>query len=300
MLSAPDFRLVEALKKAFLISDETEFDIESDMAALQDPRNVEIYRTAGVKRISFGAQSFDEQVRKLAGIHDRGGSDKLEKCIDSLRKGGYGINYDLMFGLPGQSPESFLRDIRKSALNIAADHVDLLEFFPQPDAYFTRNFSKFKDLTADRDTRKKMYSEGRRFLLQNGFSQSTLTDFWQAQLKPSHFKTMLYRNADILGLGAGAHGILADCAYRNSRLDGGYLQEPWNALPLAFHPFLAAFAVAHEKSCPSPEAPLFCGKDFPGGITQKERAILEGFVKRGFLKRQRLLSRDRGRHAEQR
>ena len=115
LLSAPDLlRLVEALKEAFVISDETEFDMESDVDALLDPQNLELYRTAGVKRISFGVQSFDEQVRKMAGIHHDGGTKILDQAIDRLRQAGYGINYDLMFGLPGQSTESFLRDISPS------------------------------------------------------------------------------------------------------------------------------------------------------------------------------------------
>ncbi len=286
MLSAPDFlRLVEALKKAFAISDETEFDMESDVAALQDPRKLKLYRMAGVKRISFGVQSFDDPVRKMAGIHNGRGSNSLDRGIDCLRQAGYEINYDLMFGLPGQSTESFLRDVRKSVRDIAADHVDLLEFFPHPDAYFTRRFEEFRDLTADRNTRRKMYSDARKFLLQNGFSQHTLTDFWQARVKPSPFKTMLYRNADILGLGAGSHGILADCAYRNARLDEGYLKQPRRSLPLAFIRSLPLSLLRTRNLVLLPKLLSFCEEDFPEGITERERAILHRFVKQGRLKR---------------
>jgi oxygen-independent coproporphyrinogen-3 oxidase len=279
--------LVEALKKAFAISDETEFDVESDMAALQDPHKLKMCRMAGVKRISFGVQSFDEQVRKMAGIGQCSKSTSPQRSIDGLRQAGYGINYDLMFGLPGQSTESFLQDIRKSVLDIAADHVDLLEFFPQPEAYFTRRFEEFKALIADRNTRRKMYSEARGFLLQNGFVQHTLTDFWQAQLKPSPFKTMLYRNADILGLGASSHGILADCAYRNARLDEGYLKEPWDSLPLAFIRSLPLSLLRTRSLVLLPTLLSFREKDFREGITERERVILRRFVKQGRLTRRK-------------
>ena len=288
LLSTSDFlRLVEALKNSFAISDETEFDMESDVAALLDPQTLKMYRMAGVKRISFGVQSFDDKVRKMAGIHHGRERNSLDKGIGCLRQAGYGINYDLMFGLPGQSIESFLRDIRKSALDIAADHVDLLEFFPQPEAYFTRRFEEFKALIADRNTRRKMYSEARGFLLQNGFVQHTLTDFWQAQLKPSPFKTMLYRNADILGLGASSHGILADCAYRNARLDEGYLKEPWDSLPLAFIRSLPPSLLRTRSLVLLPKLLSFREKDFPEGITERERVILRRFVKQGRLTRKK-------------
>jgi oxygen-independent coproporphyrinogen-3 oxidase len=288
LLSAPDFlRLVDALKKAFAISDETEFDMESDVDALMDPRNLELYRTAGVKRISFGVQSFDDRVRKMAGIHHGSGSRILDQAIDCLRQADYAINYDLMFGLPGQSIDSFLRDIRKSANEIAADHLDLLEFFPQPDAYFTRQFEEFRHLTAERNTRKKMYSEAREFLLQNGFSQHTLTDFWQTRLEPSPFKTMLYRNADILGLGAFSHGILVDCAYRNARLDEGYLQQPQDSLPLAFIRLLSASLLRTRSLVLLPKLLTFCERDFPEGITAKELAVLDRWVEQGRLKKEK-------------
>jgi coproporphyrinogen III oxidase-like Fe-S oxidoreductase len=190
-----------------------------------------------------------------------------------------------MFGLPGQSTESFLADIRKSVLDVAADHVDLLEFFPQPEAYFTRRFEEFKDLTADRNTRRRMYAEARRFLLQNGYAQHTLTDFWQARLKPSPFKTMLYRNADILGLGAGSHGILASCAYRNARMDEGYLKEPWSSRPLAFIRSLPPSLLRTRCLVLLPKLLSFGEKDFPEGLTEKEKSVLHRFGQQGFLKR---------------
>ena len=284
LLSAPDFlRLVEALQKAFAITDDTEFDIESDVTTLQDLRNLALYREAGVKRISFGVQSFDDQVRRLAGIHHDRGRNPLARAIDNLRHAGYGVNYDLMFGLPGQSMSSFLRDVATSIHDIAADHVDLLEFFPQPEAYFTRRFDEFRDRIADRDTRRSMYSEARALFLQNGFAQHTLTDFWQARLKPSPFKTMLYRNADILGLGACSHGILADCAYRNNRLDEGYLDQPWGSLPLAGIRPLAPSLLRTRSLVLLPKLLHFGADDFPGGITPVERGILQRWVKQGRL-----------------
>jgi coproporphyrinogen III oxidase-like Fe-S oxidoreductase len=288
LLPGPDFlRLVAALKNAFAVSDATEFDMESDAAALQDPGNLKLYRMAGVKRISFGVQSFDAQVRRTAGLAHGRGSGSLDRSIDCLRQAGYGINYDLMFGLPGQSADSFLQDIRRSAFDIAADHVDLLEFFPQPQAYFTRHFEEFKHSIADRDTRRRMYRDARGFLLQNGFVQHTLTDFWRARLAPSAFKTMLYRNADILGLGAGSHGVLADCAYRNARLDEGYLTPPSSSLPLAFIRHLPLPLRRTRSLVLLPKLLSFSERDFPEGAGRRERAILQRFVEQGRLERRK-------------
>ena len=285
LLAASDFlRLVEKLHNAFALSEKTEFDMESDVASLQDPNNLELYRKAGVKRISFGVQSFDERVRKMADIDRKLGSESLDRAIDCLRQTGYGINYDLMFGLPGQSAESFLSDVRKSICDIVVDHLDLLEFFPHPEAYFTRRFDEFRDLTAAGDDRRKMYSKARGLLLKNGFAQQTLTDFWQSHLKPSPFKTLLYRNADILGLGAGSHGILHDCAYRNSRLDEGYLNQPRKELPLAFIRPMSPSLFRTRSLVLLPKLLSFRKDDFRELLTTRERVILHRWVNQGRLR----------------
>jgi len=96
---------------------------------------------------------------------------------------------------------------------------------------------------------------------------------------------MLYRNADILGLGAGSHAILANCAYRNARLDEGYLNEPWNSLPLAFIRSLPPSLLRTRSLVLLPKLLSFSEKDFPGGITERERTILRRFVRQGRLKR---------------
>lgn len=276
-------RLVEGLHKAFAVSDATQFDMESDLASLQDSGNLKRYRAAGVKRISVGVQSFDPAVRKMAGMEP----DGFDKAFGCLREAGYAIHYDLMFGLPGQSVESFLKDIQKSALETAADHVDLLEFFPQPEAYFTRRFDRYADLIAGRDTRRAMYARARAFLLKNGYAQHSLTDFWRKAIPPNPFKAMLYRNADIIGLGAGAHGIMADCAYCNARLHDGYLKEPWNRPPLAFVRRLSPSLLRTRSLALLPKLLSFSEADIAGGITPKERSLLQSFVRLGLMKKRK-------------
>jgi oxygen-independent coproporphyrinogen-3 oxidase len=284
LLSSRDlFRIVETLHASFRISERTEFDIESDLSSLRDEAKLRTFRAAGIKRISFGLQSLDDDVRKKAGIYDAGEVENMERCCDGLRAAGYGVNCDLMFGLPGQSAPSFLRDIRRGVSDLAAEHFDLLEFFPQQGSYFGRRFSEFADVTADRNTRKQMYVEARRYLIANGFKQHTLSDFWRDGAPPSSFKVRLYRNADILGFGASAHGMIAGCAYRNAQLDEGYMDRPADSLPLAFIRPLPAELLRTRSLVLLPKLLTFSTDDFPGGVTSAERALLGRFVEEGRL-----------------
>jgi coproporphyrinogen III oxidase-like Fe-S oxidoreductase len=286
VLSADDFsRLLASLRETFVLSKDTQFDIESDMAALQARENISALRAAGVKRISFGIQSLDDQVRRIAGIRQFKDGGYLTNCIDNLRNAGYSLNYDLMFGLPGQSFASFMGDIERSVHDVAADHIDILEFFPQPEAFFTRHFDRFEGLVADRKTRRVMYTEARKYLLQNGFRQHSLSDFWREGMQPSRFKSMLYRNADIIGFGAGSHGILGNCAFRNRRLDEGYMDNPGQYWPFACIRPLSPELRRTRSLILLPKLLRFSGTDFPGGMTDKEASILERFIEQKQLLR---------------
>ncbi len=60
---------------------------------------------AGVTRVSLGVQTFDPEVQ--ARINRIQPFDQVERVVERLRAAGIGaINFDLMYGLPGQTPES--------------------------------------------------------------------------------------------------------------------------------------------------------------------------------------------------
>ncbi|WP_147695473.1 radical SAM protein, partial [Vogesella mureinivorans] len=64
----------------------------------------EAYRAAGVNRISFGVQSFDDaRLAALGRIHDSG---QAKRAFELARAAGFdNINLDLMYALPGQTLE---------------------------------------------------------------------------------------------------------------------------------------------------------------------------------------------------
>lgn len=286
LLTPRDFaRLVDALRQAFDLTGRTEFDIESDLPSLADARRLEAWRHAGVGRVSFGVQSLDDDVRKTAGIDTFGNRAEIFAGADRLRRAGFGVHYDLMFGLPGQSVGSFLADIRATIGDLAADHVDLLEYFPQPGTWFTRRFEEYEAITARRGRRREMYAGARRLLRSDGYTQHTLTDFWREPQRPASFKAMLYGRADILGLGAGSNGIVAGVAYRNRRLEEGYVTSAADELPLAAVRPLSPSVSRTRSLVLLPKLLAFSAGDFAGAIGKTEHTLLRQFAERGYLAR---------------
>src|SRR5690606_13737 len=79
------------------------------------------YVRAGVNRLSLGAQSFDPQVlRRLGRDH---GPDDGRAAVEAARAAGLGnVSLDLLFGVPGQSDASWMRDV-ETAIALAPEHV---------------------------------------------------------------------------------------------------------------------------------------------------------------------------------
>jgi oxygen-independent coproporphyrinogen-3 oxidase len=88
------------------------------------------FRAAGVNRISFGVQSFDdEELTRLGRIHS---AARAREAIGVARAAGFdNLSFDLMLWLPGQSFSSWLRTIDE-AIALAPDHLSLylLELYP--------------------------------------------------------------------------------------------------------------------------------------------------------------------------
>ena len=78
-------------------------------------------RGRGINRISLGAQSFDERVLVTLGRHHS--TSAVHKAWKNLRGAGFqNLNLDLMFGVPGQTLDSWEATLR-SALELEPEHL---------------------------------------------------------------------------------------------------------------------------------------------------------------------------------
>jgi oxygen-independent coproporphyrinogen-3 oxidase len=288
ILSPKQFqRLVSQIQNLLPVDSSTEFDVEIDLPSLNDHTMLETLKGAGVTRISFGVQSLDPVVRKTAGLDTFGDADQIRQGIENLSRLGYGANFDLMFGLPDQTLESFLYDIEQAIGPLDAEHVDLLEYFVQPDSYFARNFDAIVDRLPSKENRREMYMQASKVLRANGYRQTTMTDFWKETRKAGLFKRLLYHNGNIIGFGASAQGFIGDCAYRNARLDEGYLTQPASGSTIAYVRPLKPELLRMRSMLFFPKLMRFRLEDISVGATELEVELLQRFVDAGYLERRK-------------
>ena len=161
------------------------------------------YLRAGVNRISFGVQSFDDAALKRIGrIHDAG---EAERAIKLAQDAGIGnINLDLMYALPQQTLAAALYDVEK-ALSLQTPHLSHYQLTLEPNTAFAANPPPLPDEDSAWDMQETCQAR----LAQAGMGQYEVS----AYARPGHecaHNLNYWHFGDYLGIGAGAHAKLTD------------------------------------------------------------------------------------------
>jgi len=170
-----------------------------------DASHFQIYRAAGVNRLSIGAQSFSARhLEQLGRIHRPA---DIHRTLDLARQAGFtNVNLDLMYALPGQSLAQAERDLT-IALALAPEHLSYYQLTLEPNTAFHRAPPDLpgEDLAAD------MHLQGARKLKAAGFGQYEVSAYAQPERRCQH-NLNYWEFGDYIGIGAGAHGKLSDPA----------------------------------------------------------------------------------------
>ncbi len=135
-------KIVEKLKSNFVFAEDIEHAIELD------PRTVGNYlaqtlKMAGITRTSLGVQDFDEDVQKQIGRIQP--YNTVMTAVTALRNVGLNnINFDLMYGLPGQS-EQTIRETVEYTRELAPGRVALFGYAHVP--WFKKHQQQIKEKT---------------------------------------------------------------------------------------------------------------------------------------------------------
>jgi oxygen-independent coproporphyrinogen-3 oxidase len=122
-------RVLAACREAYQLSSDAEVTLETNPETASADR-LAAFREAGVNRISFGVQSFDDaELKRLDRVHS---AARARGAIGLARAAGFAnLSFDLMFWLPGQSIDSWLRTVDE-AVALSPEHLSiyLLELYP--------------------------------------------------------------------------------------------------------------------------------------------------------------------------
>ena len=158
-----------------------EFTVECNPATVS-PDKAKLLRDFGVNRISMGVQSLDETLLdRLGRIHTR---DMVFKSFDILRRAGFdNLNLDLMFAIPGQTPDIW-RATLAEALALGSEHLSSYEVMYEDD---TPLFAQMKagEFDVDEDLACDMYETLVEHAVAAGFQQYEVANFAREERSPT-------------------------------------------------------------------------------------------------------------------
>ncbi|MFC5437390.1 radical SAM family heme chaperone HemW [Rhodanobacter umsongensis] len=205
-LFAPDLiaRLLDGVRTRLPLAADAEITLETNPGTVEHGR-FDGYLAAGVNRISFGVQSFDDdKLKRLGRIHSAG---EAEAAVKSAQDAGYtNINLDLMYALPQQTLDGALADVER-AVALAPTHISHYQLTLEPNTAFAANPPPLPD--DDHAWAMQEACEAR--LAAAGYGQYEISAYAQPGRRCVH-NLNYWQFGDYLGIGAGAHGKLSDAA----------------------------------------------------------------------------------------
>lgn len=206
---------------------EIEFTMEANPGTV-DLQKLRAMRAGGVNRISFGVQSFDEQLLCSIG-RDHTVAD-VYRSLDYAETAGFtNISIDLMFGLPQQTIVQVEDSIYK-ALQLQVPHMSIYSLKIEENTLFHMRYQRNElPLPAEEDE-QNMYLLIMDRLQAAGYCQYEISNFAKPGFEGRH-NIIYWRNESYYGIGAGAHGYVNGTRHMNTNGINPYLQACQAGLP---------------------------------------------------------------------
>jgi len=198
-------QILDAASARLRLAPAAEITMECNPGTAEHGR-FEGYLAAGVNRLSFGVQSFDDGcLARLGRIHDSG---EAERAVKLAQDAGYSnINLDLMYALPEQTLAMALHDVER-AIALAPTHLSHYQLTLEPNTVFAARPPKGIPLEDDAWDMQERCIEA---MAAAGYGQYEVSAYAQPGRQCAH-NLNYWRFGDYLGIGAGAHGKISSGA----------------------------------------------------------------------------------------
>lgn len=219
--------ILEKARNRFRFSSDTEVTLEVNPGTV-DPKSLEAYRMAGINRINIGVQSFNP--RNLAFLGRIHTDAEAVAAIEGAGRAGFtNIGIDLIYGLPDQTEQVWLADLKK-AVDLNPSHLScyLLSYEPGTVLYTRRESGEVEPLPQVRQADLFLTTSG--YLEDHGFEHYEVSNFARMGEGISGFNRSRHNQkywifASYAGLGPGAHSFRENKRWWNIRDIDGYLEE---------------------------------------------------------------------------
>ena len=229
LFSAPAIeQLLTQVLQRFDHKADIEITLEANPGTVEAEKFIGFFN-GGVSRLSVGVQSFEsDKLIKLGRIHD---SQQAKTAANLASECGVkSFNLDLMHGLPEQTVEHALDDL-KTAISLKPTHISWYQLTIEPNTAF---HSRPPKLPQD-EVLWNIQDQGIALLNEAGYQQYEISAYSKPEYQCQH-NLNYWQFGDYLGIGCGAHGKITDVdnqqVYRTVKVKHpkGYLDTSRKAL----------------------------------------------------------------------
>ena len=222
-------RLITGIRTRIAVDPEAEITLEANPGTFEAGR-FRGFRDAGVTRLSLGVQSFDD--RKLAALGRVHGAGEARRALAMALETFPTVNADVMYGLPGQSLEEAMADVREAVAS-GVPHLSAYHLTLEPDTHFHR----YPPALPPEDVAADMQEAIESLLAGAGYGHYETSAFARPGARARH-NLNYWTFGDYIGIGAGAHGKISfpdrvvrevrsrkPQSYMRAALEGGAVEE---------------------------------------------------------------------------
>ena len=213
--------LFECLNDNFNLCSDAEITVEANPGTINES-GINTLLSLGVNRLSIGIQSFnDDELTILGRIHT---SEDAIRSIEIIRKKGLrNFSIDLMYGIPGQTTNSWHSSISK-AVELSPAHISAYELTPEGKTPLCELIESNKIRMPDEEMILEMYNHTIDYLSSFGYEHYEISNFALSGFRCIH-NLNYWDRGEYVGAGAGAHSFSNETRLRNTEHLQTYIEN---------------------------------------------------------------------------
>ena len=203
--------ILAGIRTHFALATDCEITVEAHPSMINEQDLVQLFQ-AGVTRMSFGAESMEDG--DLARVGRPGAVRDTVTAVTQARAAGFtNINLDLMYGLPGQSLDSWRRTLTH-CLALAPPHLSSYALTVEEDTRLASNIQLQRSPAPDEGLQIEMDEVAQDLLRDAGYERYEVSNYARPGFACRH-NLLYWTNGEYLGLGPSAQSYLGGTRFGN-------------------------------------------------------------------------------------
>ena len=195
--------IFSTLYNIYKVKDDAEITLEANPDDLT-PEYVHMLRTLPINRISMGIQTFQEETLKL--LHRRHTAQQATEAFQRCREAGFqNISIDLMYGLPGETLDSWKEDLQQ-AIALRPEHISAYHLIYEEGTTLWKLKEQHQVEEADEDLSVTLFRTLIDELTRAGYEHYEISNFCMPELHSRH-NSSYWTGKKYLGCGPSAHSF---------------------------------------------------------------------------------------------